>query len=209
MSNPGAEGPFWSVDAADLLARLGTSEQGLSVTTAAERLKLAQRLRPRRQSAVSLLLDQFKSPIMILLFCSAVLSLTLIEDVTNGVIILLILLASGLLGFWQEWSAADAVAKLLGMIETRTTLIRDGVDVEVPLDEVVAGDVVRLRAGDLIPGDCRLLTSRDLYVNEAVLTGESFPAEKTVAVLPAATSLGQRTNSLYLGTHVVSGMATA
>lgn len=210
MSNPGpAEGSFWSVDAADLLTRLGTSEQGLSVAAAQERLKLARRLRPRRQSALSLLIDQFKSPIMILLFCSAILSLTLIEDVTNGVIILLILLASGLLGFWQEWSAADAVAKLLGMIETRTTLIRGGVDVEVPLDEVVAGDVVRLRAGDLIPGDCRLLTSRDLYVNEAVLTGESFPAEKTAAALPAATSLGQRTNSLYLGTHVISGMATA
>lgn len=200
---------FWSVESDRLLARLGTSERGLTAAEADTRLRQARRLRPRRQSAWSLLVDQFKSPIMVLLFGSAVLSFTLIEDVTNGVIILLILLASGLLGFWQEWSAADAVAKLIGMIETRTTVIRDGQDIEVPLDQVVAGDVVRLRAGDLIPGDCRLLTSRDLFVNEAALTGESFPAEKTVAVLPADSLLARRTNSLYLGTHTVSGMATA
>ena len=71
------------------------------------------------------------------------------------------------------------------------------------------GDVVRLRAGDLIPGDCRLLTARDLFLNEAVLTGESFPAEKSCGVLPEPTPLGQRVNSVFLGTNVISGFATA
>src|SRR4029077_17139168 len=91
----------------------------------------------------------------------------------------------------------------------KTMVLRDGQEHEVPLQGVVAGDIIRLRAGALIPGDCRLLTSRDLYLNEATLTGESFPAEKSVTVLPAATPLGQRVNALYLGTHVISGMGTA
>ncbi len=200
---------FWSMESGRLLDRLQTSRGGLSRAEAAERLRHASRLRPRRPSAWMLLLDQFKSPIMLLLFCSALLSLTLINDATNGVIILFILVASGLLGFWQEWSAADAVAKLSGLIATRATVVREGRDVEVPLDEVVAGDIIRLRAGDLVPGDCRLLESQDLYVNESVLTGESFPAEKVAGDLPADCPLGRRTNALHLGTHVVSGLATA
>lgn len=199
----------WSMETSRLLDCLKTTEQGLSRAEAAERLRQLRRLRPQRPAAWRLLLDQFQSPIMLLLFCSAMLSLTLIDEATNGVIILIILLASGLLGFWQEWSAADAVAKLTGLIATQTTVVRAGQEVEVPLDEVVAGDVVRLCAGDLVPGDCRLLESHDLYVNEAVLTGESYPAEKVVGVLPVDCPLARRTNSLHLGTHVVSGMATA
>ena len=200
--------PFWSIETDQLLQKLETTAEGLSQSEADERLKRASKLQSRSHSVWSLLWDQFKSPIIVLLFCSAVLSYAL-DDKTNACIIFVILIASGLLGFWQEWGAADAVAKLLGMIETRATVLRDGQEREVPLEAIVTGDVIRLRAGALIPSDCRLLTSRDLYLNEAVLTGESFPAEKTVTVLPEATPLGQRINSLYLGTHVISGMGTA
>lgn len=200
---------FWSIETDQLLQQLGTSAQGLSPAEAKQRLGRATHLKPHRPSAWSLLWDQFKSPIILLLFCSAVLSLTLLDDATNGLIIVFILVASGLLSFWQEVSAADAVAKLLGMVETKATVIREGQDSEVPLDAVVPGDVVRLRAGDLIPGDCRLLTARDLFLNEAVLTGESFPAEKSCGVLPEPTPLGRRGNSVFLGTNVISGFATA
>lgn len=200
--------PFWSIDTERLLQKLDTTAEGLTQTDAEERLARASKLQTRRHSAWSLLWDQFKSPIIVLLFCSAILSYAL-DDRTNACIIFVILIASGLLGFWQEWGAADAVAKLLGMIETKATVLRDGQERDIPLEAVVPGDVVRLRAGALIPSDCRLLTSRDLYLNEAVLTGESFPAEKSVIVLPEATPLGQRINALYLGTHVISGMGTA
>jgi Mg2+-importing ATPase len=200
--------PFWSIETDRLLQNLETTAEGLTQPEAEERLKRSSKLQTRRHSVWSLLWDQFKSPIIILLFCSAVLSYAL-DDKTNAGIIFVILIASGLLGFWQEWGAADAVAKLLGMIETRATVLRDGQEREVPLEAIVTGDVIRLRAGALIPSDCRLLTSRDLYLNEAVLTGESFPAEKSVTVLPAETPLGQRINALYLGTHVISGMGTA
>lgn len=209
MENTTEHRAFWSTETQQLLAHLRTSDQGLSAQEAHQRLAQAGHLKPHRASAWSLLWDQFKSPIILLLFCSAVLSFTLLDDATNGVIIVFILVASGLLGFWQELSAADAVAKLMRMIETKVTVLRGGQDCEVPLDTVVPGDVVRLRAGDLIPGDCRLLTARDLFLNEAVLTGESFPAEKSCGVLPEEMPLGQRVNSVFLGTNVISGFATA
>jgi Mg2+-importing ATPase len=213
MANTTEDRPFWSIETNQLLERLGTSEQGLTQQEAKQRLERASHLKPHRASAWSLLLDQFKSPIILLLFGSAVLSFTLLHsdwtDLTNGMIIVFILIASGLLSFWQELSAADAIAKLMRMIETKVTLIRDGQECEVPLDTVVPGDLVRLRAGDLIPGDCRLLTAQDLFLNEAVLTGESFPAEKSCGVLPELTPLGQRVNAVFLGTSVISGFATA
>lgn len=200
---------FWSLSAEQLLANLETSEQGLTGAVAAERQKQANRLRAHKRSAWSLLLDQFKSPIILLLFGSACLSFSMPDDQTEAWIIIFILLASGLLGFWQELSAADAVAKLMGMIETKATVIRDGRDCEVPLDEIVPGDVIRLSAGHMIPGDCRLLSGRDLFLNEAALTGESFPVEKFPSVVASETPLGRRSNSLFLGTHVISGIATA
>ncbi|MCA9097267.1 MAG: BMC domain-containing protein [Planctomycetaceae bacterium] len=121
---------FWAETAEQVFAKLQTTESGLSRQEAAERLARSSRLKPRRQSAISLLIEQFKSPIMILLFCSAVLSFTpMIDDATNGMIILFILIASGLLSFWQEWSAADAVSKLMGMIETKGFVcLIEGVD---------------------------------------------------------------------------------
>ena len=87
--------------------------------------------------------------------------------------------------------------------------MRDGSSKEIPVEEIVPGDVVVLHAGDIIPGDGLIQDSKDLFVDEAMLTGETFPAEKTSSVLPAETALGQRTNSLWMGTHVVSGSATA
>ena len=143
-----------------------------------------------------------------LLVSAAVLSVV-VGETTDGAIILGIILASGLLGYWQEQRAADAVAELLALVESRTTALRGGDRVRVPLEEVVPGDVVRLIAGDTVPADARIIESRDLYVDEAALTGESFPAEKSAGTVPAETPLRERTNALFLGTHVVSGTATA
>ena len=201
---------FWSLPVDQLYSRLDATSNGLTTSEADHRLRaLADcRLVSRRRTRLSILFDQFNSPIIWLLLTSSVLSFYL-EDHTNGGIILFILVASGLLGFWQEFSADDAVAKLLAGIESHTTLMRDGNEVQEPADKVVPGDVVVLTAGALIPGDCRILDSKDLFVDEAALTGESFPVEKAAAVLAGDTVLAQRTNTLFLGTHVVSGMATA
>ena len=162
----------------------------------------------KRSDALTLLLAQFKSPIILILIVAAVLSFFL-SDPVDAAIILVIILVSSLLGFWQERSASDAVKKLLAIVQTKATVLRDGGQKEIPVDGIVPGDIVKVSAGDLIPGDCLVLESRDLFVNEASLTGETYPAEKSVGILPQGTSLSQRTNSLFMGTNVVSGSAKA
>ncbi len=116
---------------------------------------------------------------------------------------------SGLLGFWQERSATNAVEKLLAIVQITAAVLRDGGPKDIPVAEIVPGDIVILNAGALVPGDCLVQESTDLFVDEAMLTGETFPVEKAVSVLPAETPLGQRTNALWRGTHVVSGSARA
>ena len=84
-----------------------------------------------------------------------------------------------------------------------------GKEQEIPVEEVVPGDVAILNAGDVIPGDCAILESKDLFVNEAALTGETYPVEKHPGILPPEIPLSERTNVLFMGTHVVSGTAKA
>ena len=202
---------FWSIPPADLLARLTTSPQGLSPDEAGQRLAQAgaNLLRPKRRTdSLTLLLAQYKSPIILILVFACLLSFAL-GDQADAIIILTILLVSGLLGFWQERGAADAVAKLLAIVQIKATVRRQGEPREIPVEEIVPGDVILLKAGDVIPGDCLILESKDLFVDEAALTGETFPVEKSAAVLAADTPLAKRTNALFMGTHVVSGAATA
>ena len=202
---------FWSRSAAEVLAGLETTPAGLSAAEAASRLTryASRRLVPKKRTdAATLLLAQFSSPIVLLLLGATAISLFL-RDTTDAAIILAIVVASGLLGFWQERGAAGAVEKLLSLVEVKAQVLRGGTAQGVPLGEVVPGDVVLLSAGATAPGDCLLLETRDLFADEATLTGETFPAEKVVAILPVGTPLGQRTNAVFLGTHMVSGAATA
>jgi Mg2+-importing ATPase len=202
---------FWSLPAAQVLGRLETGPQGLSADEAASRLKryAARRLAPKKRTdAFTLLLTQFSSPIVLMLLGATVISLFL-RDTTDAAIILGIVLVSGLLGFWQERGAAGAVEKLLSLVEVKAQVLRDGAPHDVPLADVVPGDVVLLSAGATAPGDCLLLEARDLFADEATLTGETFPAEKAVTVLAAETPLAKRTNAVFMGTHMVSGNAKA
>lgn len=157
-----------------------------------------------RVDAVTLFIAQFKSPIILILIGAAIVSLFL-QDRTDATLILLIVLTSAILGFWQEYSATNAVTKLRALVETKVRVLRDGNEVIIPLAEVVPGDVVLLSAGAIIPGDGRLLEARELFVNEAALTGETFPAEKSAD--PSKTDGAKA--EVYLGTHVVSGSGKA
>ncbi len=202
---------FWSIPAAELLDRLKTTPQGLTRGEAQERLTRYgyNLLKPKKRfDALSLFLAQFKSPIILILIFAAALSFFL-GDHTDAVIILAIVFVSGLLGFWQEREAANAVTKLLSIVEIKAIVIRDGNSIEIPVEEVVPGDLVILNAGDVIPGDCLIIESKDLFVDEAALTGETYPVEKTAGTLPSETPLSKRTNTLFMGTHVISGNALA
>jgi len=202
---------FWSISASEMAQHLGTAKEGLSGEEARQRLARygANRLKPQKRSnAVTLLLAQFKSPIILILLFATGLSFFL-HDPVNALIILTIVLASGLLGFWQEHSATNAVEKLLAMVQIKASALRDGSSHEIAIEEIVPGDIVILNAGDIVPGDCLVDQSKDLFVDEATLTGETYPVEKSAGVLAAETPLGKRTNALWMGTHVVSGTAKA
>jgi Mg2+-importing ATPase len=202
---------FWSFTVERVVEGLGASPGGLTFEEARRRLAIYGRnhLKLRKSSsALRLLLSQFKSPLIIILLLAAALSFFLSETV-DAMIIMGIVLLSGLLGFWQEKKAADAVEKLLAIVQIKARVLRDGAWAEAPVEEIVPGDIALLNAGNIIPGDCLILDSKDLFVDEAALTGESFPAEKRPGVLAEETPLGARTNSLFMGTHVISGDATA
>ncbi|MEY3827871.1 MAG: hypothetical protein RLZZ148_2692 [Cyanobacteriota bacterium] len=185
---------FWSRSAEEVLLDHESSPQGLSSQEAKQRLAQygANSLKQKKQShSLSLLLNQFQSPIILILMGAAILS-SFLGNTLESMIILAIVLFSALLGFWQEYSAADAVQKLLALVEIK-----------------VPGDVGQVSAGDNIPGDCLILAAQTLSVDEATLTGETYPCSKDTGVLPPETGLSQRTNSLFMGTHVVSGSGTA
>jgi Mg2+-importing ATPase len=200
---------FWGHTAEQQLAELGVTGDGLTSQEAARRLATfgPNRLRVQRERGdIALLLSQFRSPIILILIAAAVLSAFLGDAVDAGIIIAIVLV-SGVLTFWQERGAADAVKKLLAVVEIKAQVLRDGREVALPHDDVVPGDVVVLSAGATIPADCLILESTDLYVDEASLTGESFPVEKAVGALAEDTPLAKRTNAVFMGTHVVSGAA--
>jgi P-type Mg2+ transporter len=202
---------FWSIPAAELLRQLQTTPQGLTNDEAQQRFIRygANLLKPKKRSnTLTLLLSQFKSPLILILIFAAGLSFFL-HDPVNAGIILTIVLVSGLLGFWQERGAANAIEKLLSIVQIKAEVLRDGAMGEIPVEEIVAGDIVILNAGDVIPGDCMIIESKDLFVDEAALTGETYPEDKMPGILPEETPLAQRTNTLFMGTHVVSGSAKA
>lgn len=194
-----------------VMERLETSSGGLAASEAAKRAEACgpNLLRPTKKKGVLLeFLGQFKSPLVLLLLFAAGLSFFL-GNKTDTVIILIIVFLSGLLSFCQEHHATSAMAKLLAMVQARAKVLRDGNPIDILLKEIVPGDVVLLAGGDVIPADCLLLEHKDLFVDEAALTGESYPVEKEAGVLTADTPLARRLNTLFMGTHVISGTGKA
>lgn len=202
---------FWSVPVPEMLQKLQTTDEGLSSLESSARLKKygANLLKPKKGSnTLRILLSQFKSPITLILLFAAGLSFFLGET-TDTVIIVTIILISSLLGFWQEKGAADAFEKLLSAVEVKAAVLRDGKEEEIPIEQIVPGDIIIFNAGDIVPADCLILESKGLFVNEATLTGETYPVEKSTKTLNVETPLAQRTNSLWMGTSVESGNGKA
>jgi P-type Mg2+ transporter len=203
--------PFWSRDVKNNISACSSSPDGLTSAEAQIRLKKygSNSLKTQRNNSVfTLLFAQVKNPIILILLAASCLSLFL-HNVVDASIILSIVIISGLLGFWQEYSASNAIGKLLAIVQVKVTVLRDGNQQDIRIEDVVPGDVVVLNAGDIVPGDCLLIESKDLFADEAMLTGETYPVEKNVSVLTADTSLAQRTNAVWMGTHIVSGSAKA
>ncbi len=218
--------PFEQVDR--LTVRVGLTSQ-----EAAERLARHGSNDPlprKRRSGVLEFLRLFLNPLVVILLTAAIASAVL-GQVSDATIIIVIVAVSNTLDFIQTRRSQNAVDELRAQVAPTATVLRDGQWCEQPCTAVVPGDVVRLSAGDLVPADARLLESRDLYVQQAALTGESLPVEKQAQTAPsarpatgaaaataAATSAmaapagvpaRERDDMVYLGTSIVSGAARA
>jgi Mg2+-importing ATPase len=200
---------YWSRDAGDLLATLGSGATGLpAAEAAARRVALGGNGvgESARRRGLRLLLRQFESPLVLVLIVAASVSLALREFI-DAAIILAIVLGSALIGFVQEHRAAHAVAALERRLALRARVLRDGAETLVPAEHVVPGDIVLLAAGNLIPADGVVLAAQDFLVSEAAMTGESFPVEKRPGAVPADAPLAKRSNCVFLGASVRSGTA--
>jgi Mg2+-importing ATPase len=202
---------FWSRLAADLLAELHSTPDGLSTTEAQERLQQVgpNVLKPRRHdTALRSFITQFTSPLVLILVFAAVVS-AIAGEWTDAGIVVAIVVASAVLSFAQEYSASHAVEKLRAQVTIKASVLRDGKPRLTPAEEVVPGDIVLLSAGSLIPADGIVLEAKDFFVNQAVLTGETFPVEKKAGPVDAHAGMPERVNMVFMGTSVRSGTARA
>ena len=195
-----------------VLVDLRTSLNGLSEVDAEERARTAgpnEIAQERKQGWLLRLLKTTRNPLVILLTTLSIVSF-LTGDARGGTVMAIMVALSVVLRFWQEVRADAAAQKLKAMIHVTATVVRDGEAREVPLRELVPGDVVRLAAGDMIPGDVRLLSSKDLFVSQGTLTGESLPVEKSHdPETRGECSPTELRNICFMGTSVESGTAAA
>ena len=197
----------------DVLAGLDTSQSGLTSEEARSRLQTCgynQLPERKRRTTIVKLLHHLKNPLVLILLFAGLIS-GLIGQAADAVIIFSIVLFSEVMDVYQESKAEKSAEMLKKKVVTTATALRDGAQKEVQLPEVVPGDIFYLSAGDIIPADSRVISQRDLYVDQSGLTGESFPVEKTTAITTAARSatITEASNYVFLGTSVVSGTATA
>ncbi len=203
-------------DSAELLQRLKTSATGLSEDEAAERLEVFgpnEVGQEKKHEWLQRLWVAVRNPLVVLLSVLAIVTFATAEDrsdyIGGGVMLAMVVLGVSL-RFVQETRADNAAAQLKAMIKVTATALRDGQPKEIPLQQLVPGDVVKLSAGDMIPGDVRLLSAKDLFIIQATLTGESLPVEKSDApdARPNVSPI-EHNNLCFLGTSVESGAATA
>lgn len=199
-------------DVAETFARLKTSVTGLTEEEAAERLEIFgpnEVAQEQHHQWLHRLWVAVRNPLVILLSILAIVTYATGDYLGGSVMVVMVILGVAL-RFVQETRADNAAAKLKAMIKVTATALRDGQPKEIPLQQLVPGDVVRLSAGDMIPGDVRLISAKDLFIIQATLTGESLPVEKTDAP-DTRTNVSpiEHTNLCFLGTSVESGAAIA
>ena len=202
---------FWHLDPKALADSLGCGLDGLQAFQARERLAahgpnvIASH---PTATALRLLARQFTDPLVAILILAALISMAASEWIDAAVVLTIVAGSAGL-GFTQEYLAGNAIERLRARLTATTTVLRGGVPVAVPVSEVVSGDLLLLSAGSLVPADAVVLEARDCFLNQAMLTGETFPVEKAPGTSAADAGLAARANCVFAGTSVVSGTARA
>jgi magnesium-transporting ATPase (P-type) len=171
---------YWSMPNSDVLKQLESTENGLKPNQAQERLSRfgANEIGKKKvRTGLFIFLSQFKNPLVLILLVASIIS-TLVGEMTNGLIILVIVTINGALGFLQEYRSEKAVERLGKYITFTATVIRGGEKKVIDTRELVPGDIVLLGNGDVVPADLRMLKVEELSIDESSLTGESYPAHK-------------------------------
>ncbi|MEC4684181.1 MAG: cation-translocating P-type ATPase [Nitrospirota bacterium] len=202
----------WQMEAEKVAEVLKTSPQGLSNEEARKRLREYgpnELVEKKKKTPFEMFLDQFKDFMILVLIGAAVIS-GIVGEVTDTLVIILIVVINAVIGFVQEYRAEKAMAALKKMAALAATVVRDGQPVDIPASELVPGDIVILEAGKIVPADMRLMEVAQLKVEEAALTGESVPVEKVVTALhDESLSIGDRKNMVYKGTIITYGRGLA
>jgi P-type Mg2+ transporter len=195
-----------------ILEKFNTNQNGLTDVECSKRLEQFghnEVIKEKPQSFFDRILDEIKNPLVLLLISLGIISY-LTGDIRATVMILIMVILGVVLRNYQESRADKAAEKMKAMVSTTAAVIRDGIKKEIPLSEIVPGDIVFLSVGDMVPADIRLLTEKDLYINQSTLTGESAPVEKKPTALPtSANNPLEFPNICFMGSNVVSGSATA
>lgn len=204
-------GPFYAVDFHQVLEDIKSSQLGLTAAEASKRLLsygMNKIKKKQGDGPLTLLWRQINNPLIWVLLGSSTLAV-LLGKITDGLVVLSVVVVNSIIGFIQEFKAGKAIAALSDMVPENATVLRDGKYVMVSASEIVPGDIVQLAAGDRVPADMRLIQQKNLTVEEAALTGESLPSQKTIAAVDANAVLGDRKCMVYSGTLITSGTATA
>ncbi|OGN22306.1 MAG: hypothetical protein A2918_00080 [Candidatus Yanofskybacteria bacterium RIFCSPLOWO2_01_FULL_42_49] len=203
---------FWSLPVQKVIEILDTDvRSGLLESEVTRRIKIFGPNvieKPRRAPGLFILLNQFKSPLILILLFAGVVTL-FIAHYRDALFIFAAVIANTALGFYQEYKAEKALAELKTYLKQRARVIRDGIEREIDAAELVPGDIVHLAQGDRIPADGRLIFVNDLQADEAILTGESLPVSKSVDPVSAEATIGDQYSIVFAGTLVTQGMGTA
>jgi Ca2+-transporting ATPase len=195
----------------EVLEEVGSSEKGISDKEAVKRLQKYGKNELKRDGMLNpfiILLQQFKSVFIYILLAAGLFSL-FIGHYVDFVVILIIMLVNGAIGFFQQYKAERTIAEMRHMLVPKVKVLRQGIMKEVISSELVVGDILIVSEGDKIMADCRLIESNEIQANESALTGESFPVKKISEKMQKDLELAERKNILYMGTVIVRGNGKA
>ena len=200
-----------AIDYKEVLENFESSLQGLEleeVETRRQKYGANELKRKNKDGILKVLWRQINNPLIWVLIGSSTLA-TALGKITDGMVVLAVVVVNSIIGFIQEYKAGKAIEALSNMVPENATVIRNGNIITIPVSEIVPGDIVQVAAGDRIPADMRIIQQKNLQVEEAALTGESVPSQKTTEAVNPDAVLGDRKCMVYSGTLVVSGTATA
>ncbi len=201
----------WASEVENVLSSLKTSDRGITNKEAEDRLAIYGTNifhNKEKVSGLAIFFKQFSSPLIFLLIGAAILTAVLGKTIDMFVIIFAVLFST-VLGFYREYHAENTLSNLVTYIKDRARVIRDGREFEIDSSLLVPGDIVKLSYGTRVPADARIISTSNFKVDEAVLTGESMPVEKSIETISITSGVADRKNIAHAGTLVVEGYATA